>query len=208
MQNVQIGEVGPRLLAIDPQIVRPAELMLGETCDIGRETRCDVIVARREVSRLHARIVRNGGHFVLSDAGSVNGTYVNGRRLDAPHTLQNDDSIGLGSGPAVLKFIDPHATFVPDQLRYDDRLLIFFFRGHALELTPNQSRLLLLLYRNRGRLCTRDDCANAVWSQPYNASTHAAALDQLVTTLRARLRQVDPNSDLIKTRRGLGYMLE
>lgn len=208
MQDHQFGETGPRLLALDLQIVRPTELALGETCDIGRETRCDVVVNRREVSRLHARIVHDGGRYILSDAGSVNGTYVNGRRLDAPHILQSDDVIGLGSGPALLKFIDPHATFVPDQLRYDDRLLIFFFRGQALELTPGQSRLLRLLYRNRGRLCTRDDCAQAVWSQSYDPATHAAALDQLITTLRARLRQVDPSADLIRTRRGMGYVLE
>ena len=208
MQDYKFGEIGPRLLAIDPQIVQPPEVTLGDTCKIGREPGCDVIVNRREVSRLHARIVHDGGRYVLSDAGSVNGTYVNGRRLDGPHALQSDDVIGLGSGPALLKFIDPHATFVPDQLRYDDRLLIFFFRGQALELTPGQSRLLLLLYRNRGRLCTRDDCAQSVWGQPYDPATHAAALDQLITTLRARLRQVDPGADLIRTRRGLGYVLE
>jgi DNA-binding response OmpR family regulator len=47
-----------------------------------------------------------------------------------------------------------------------------------------------------------------VWGQAHNPATHAAALDQLITTLRGRLRQVDSNADLIRTRRGLGYVLE
>jgi DNA-binding response OmpR family regulator len=36
----------------------------------------------------------------------------------------------------------------------------------------------------------------------------ADALDRAIANLRAQLRQVDPDSDLIQTRRGLGYVLE
>ncbi|NJN16275.1 MAG: FHA domain-containing protein [Oscillochloris sp.] len=208
MNDGQPGESSPRLLALDEQIVRPVEVLLGEETTIGRESSNHVVVMRREVSRLHARIVYEDGRYVISDAGSINGTYVNGRKLDAPYTLRTEDVIGLGTGPALLKFSDPQATFVPDQLRYDERLLLFFFRGRALELTPGQTRLLRLLYRQRGRLCTRDECAMAVWGEPYDSATHAAALDQLVTTLRARLKQIDSHANLIRTRRGMGYVLE
>lgn len=210
MHEQQMMEPVALLRAIDPAIVQPADFALSRSvCTIGRDAGCDVVVSRKEASRTHARIERQGSRYVLSDAGSVNGTYVNGRKIDEPYVLQSEDHIGLGSGPSVLKFVDPHATFIPGRLRYDDRLITFFYKGQALELTPNQSRLLLLLYRNQGRLCTRDECAQAIWHQTYDQTTHAAALDQLVTTLRTRLRQIDPQAEeLIKTRRGMGYLLE
>jgi len=49
------------------------------------------------VSRLHARIVFEGGHHVLIDAGSANGTYVNGQRLQAPRPLRPGDILSLGA---------------------------------------------------------------------------------------------------------------
>jgi hypothetical protein len=198
------------LLALNEQLVRPAEFSLrGAVSTIGRESSCDVVIQRREVSRLHARIERQGPRYLLIDEGSANGTYVNGRRLTEPHPLQSEDLIGLGSGPSLLKFVDPLDTYVPSRgLRYDDQLMVFLLDGRALDLTPGQSRLLLLLYRNAGRLCTRDECALQIWGQPYETAQHAAALDMLVAGLRARIRQINEDLDLIKTRRGLGYVLE
>lgn len=51
------------------------------------------------VSRLHAALKRNGKQVVLSDLGTSNGTYVNGKRLE-PNTdqpLQHGDTIVLGN---------------------------------------------------------------------------------------------------------------
>jgi len=210
MPEQQQKEQVALLLALNEQAVQPAEFVLrGAVSTIGRETGCDVVVQKREVSRLHARIERQGLRYFLVDAGSANGTYVNGRRLTETHSLQTEDLIGLGSGPSLLKFIDPLDTCVPSRgLRYDDQMMIFLLDGRALELTPGQSRLLLLFYRNSGRLCTRDECAMHIWGQPYEAAQHAAALDMLVAGLRARIRQADTDVELIKTRRGIGYVLE
>jgi DNA-binding response OmpR family regulator len=210
MPEQQPAEQAAMLTALNDQLVRPLEYALrGPVATIGRDASCDVVVQRREVSRVHARIAREGQRYLLADAGSANGTYVNGRRLAEPHALQSEDLIGLGSGPSLLRFSDPLDTYVPARgLRYDDQLMMFLLDGRVLELTPGQSRLLLLLYRNVGRLCTRDECAQQIWGQPYEAAQHAAALDMLVAGLRARIRQIDPALDLLKTRRGLGYVLE
>ena len=50
------------------------------------------------VSRRHAKITRKGSELYLEDLGSVNGTFVNGKRLTPylPHTLSTDDEIRLG----------------------------------------------------------------------------------------------------------------
>jgi len=210
MPEQQQAEQVALLLALNEQVVRPSEFSLrGAVSSIGRESSCDVVVQRREVSRRHARVERQGLRYLLIDENSANGTYVNGRRLSEPHLLDNEDLIGLGSGTSLLKFVDPLDTYVPARgLRYDDQLMVFMLDGRALELTPGQARLLLLLYRNVGRLCTRDECALQIWGQPYEAAQHAAALDMLIAGLRARIRQVDDAIDPIKTRRGLGYVLE
>lgn len=75
-----------------------------ETCTIGRSPLCELHVPHLIVSRLHAKVERNGDHYLLSDVGSVNGTYLNGYRLEKPHLLLDGDLIGLGSAAPILRF--------------------------------------------------------------------------------------------------------
>jgi pSer/pThr/pTyr-binding forkhead associated (FHA) protein len=50
------------------------------------------------VSRRHARIFKQGGAVVVEDMGSINGTFVNGHRLDPylPEVLNDGDMLQLG----------------------------------------------------------------------------------------------------------------
>src|SRR5689334_9733427 len=63
-----------------------AELVLpGPTrtrVSIGRDPRCDVVYDEPTVSRFHASLRRAGDHWVIHDLGSLNGTWVNGRRAE------------------------------------------------------------------------------------------------------------------------------
>lgn len=81
------------------QSIQPAEFVLkGDVCTIGRSSMCDIVlVEHKTVSRLHAKIEREGLRYVLSDTNSANGTFVNERRIHEPYLLQNEDVIGLGS---------------------------------------------------------------------------------------------------------------
>jgi pSer/pThr/pTyr-binding forkhead associated (FHA) protein len=196
------------LLAMAAQIT-PAEYQLSdERCTIGRGRGCRILVPGTQISRLHAQIEASGPRYILSDAGSVNGTYVNGRQLTGPHTLANNDTIGLGSPVPLLRFVDQDATVMSDgSLRYDERALTFWLQGQALDLTKSQYRLLLHLYRNLGAVCSRESCAEALWGRDFDPGMDAGALDQALNSLRRALRQVDPELDLIKTRRGMGYEL-
>ena len=49
------------------------------------------------VSRRHAKITRKGSELFIEDLGSVNGTFLNGKRLTPylPHALQDKDEIRL-----------------------------------------------------------------------------------------------------------------
>src|SRR5262245_22372205 len=123
--------------------VQPAEYRLeGEICTLGRAPTCQIVVPRRVISRLHARVERAGHRYVLHDAGSANGTFVNGGRLYEPHLLKHYDLIGLGVAVAVLRFVDPDPTFeTNNRLRYDQHSLRFLLGEQQIELTPVQFRL-------------------------------------------------------------------
>lgn len=49
---------------------------------LGRVESADLQIDSTRVSREHAQIVSESGHYVLVDQGSTNGTYVNGKRIE------------------------------------------------------------------------------------------------------------------------------
>ncbi len=63
---------------------------------LGRDPGNAIVINDPQVSRQHARITRQGDLMVIEDAGSTNGTFVDGMRLTGAHTLSNGDVIGLG----------------------------------------------------------------------------------------------------------------
>ena len=197
-----------RLLALHEDAQPASKTLEADICTIGRSPVCQVVVQRNVVSRLHARVQRDELHYVLHDAGSANGTFVNGRRIQGPHLLADNDRIGLGAPAELLRFVDPDPTFVPaNRLRYDERAMTFLVGQHALALTPAQFKLLYYLYQHAGDVCTRESCAEALWGRDYDPGLDADALDRAVSSLRVALRAADPTADLIQTRRGLGYLL-
>jgi hypothetical protein len=79
----------------------PFELK-GPACRIGRDPSGEVALNTAGVSWEHARIDLTPGGADLSDLGSTNGTYLNGRRLTARTALQPGDQIRLGQqGPTL-----------------------------------------------------------------------------------------------------------
>ena len=68
------------------------------TYTLGRVANTDIMLPYSWVSRKHAMIQREeNGRFNLIDLGSSNGTFINGRKIHTPVTLQNGDCIGIGS---------------------------------------------------------------------------------------------------------------
>ena len=67
----------------------------GERLTIGRRPDSDVFLDDVTVSRDHAVLVRRSGAWYLDDSGSLNGTYVNRRRIDS-HKLEDGDELQIG----------------------------------------------------------------------------------------------------------------
>ena len=200
-----------RLFALDEYIseILPNDIVLeADVLTMGRSPVCQIVVQRHLVSRLHARIERTGPRYVLYDSGSANGTFVNTRRINEPHVLNDRDLIGLGAPVGLIRFVDADPTFVPaSRLRYDEHAMLFYLGPTIVELPPTQFRLLLHLYQHMGDLCTRESCAQAIWGRDYDPGMDADALDRIVTNVRGQLRRIEPDTELIRTRRGVGYEL-
>jgi hypothetical protein len=62
---------------------------------IGRSPECDVFLDDVTVSRRHAELLRDGDSFTIRDLGSLNGTFVNRRRIEAAQ-LSDDDEVQIG----------------------------------------------------------------------------------------------------------------
>ena len=83
------------------------EVVMGRSADSG------LVVDSRAVSRRHALLVGSAepGTHAVRDLGSVNGTWINGKRIGAGDVpLSSGDRITLGRGRTVLQYFADDAT--------------------------------------------------------------------------------------------------
>lgn len=83
---------GPRLVDMSGTELDLAE---GEKV-VGRESTAEFPVVHDTVSRRHATLAVADGKVTLTDLGSTNGTWVNGRKIDSPTVLNPGDSVRFG----------------------------------------------------------------------------------------------------------------
>jgi FHA domain/zinc-ribbon domain len=63
----------------------------GERTLIGRSPDCEIFLDDVTVSRKHAVLQRRDDAFVIEDLGSLNGTFVNRRRIESGELTDNDE---------------------------------------------------------------------------------------------------------------------
>jgi pSer/pThr/pTyr-binding forkhead associated (FHA) protein len=90
--------VGVQLFGVEGPYSGQVFPLTGANMIIGREAGRDIVLsADSTVSRNHASLVYEGAGIVVYDAGSSNGTYVNGMRVMSPVALVPGDIIQFGS---------------------------------------------------------------------------------------------------------------
>ncbi|MFO7178480.1 MAG: adenylate/guanylate cyclase domain-containing protein [Pseudomonadota bacterium] len=87
---------------------------------LGRHPSNSLQLLDKIVSKEHCVIERRGNHFVLRDLGSLNGTYVNGERVNGEQILRHGDDIALGSTRA--RFDDESGIPIPPPAPYGSPL--------------------------------------------------------------------------------------
>ena len=63
----------------------------GERTRIGRSPDCEIFLDDVTVSRNHAVLVQENGKFHVEDQGSLNGTFVNRKRIDSAPLVEGDE---------------------------------------------------------------------------------------------------------------------
>ncbi len=95
----------------------PVAIVSSGSLVIGRADECDIHLGAPEISRRHAAIRRQDSSWVLEDLGSVNGTFVNDRRVKSVE-LQDGNLIRIGT--YVLLFQNGQVSpYQSDGMRLD-----------------------------------------------------------------------------------------
>jgi len=101
----------PAVLKVDGA----GKFFIEQSAMIGRADDVEISLERRTISRHHARIFYEGGHYWLRDLESANGTTVNGKRTRL-QILSDGDTVCFGEAKAVFHTAAEHSgpVSVPD----------------------------------------------------------------------------------------------
>ena len=79
------------------------------------------------------------------------------------------------------------------------------YKGNILDLTKNEIKILTLLIRNKGKVVSRDKIMMSLWNEDEFISDNTLTVN--MTRLRGKLKEVGLE-EVIKTKKGLGYMMQ
>ncbi len=206
----------PVLVAREGQLVGQRWTIDADEFIIGRGHDCHIVLPERQVSRHHVKILQENSGFVLHDLGSKNGTHINGTQVEGTAVLQDGDEIQIALAvklvfvgtdatiPLTFEAPKPQGNLVIDESR---RAVIIKKSELSPPLSLAQFRLLELLYKADGAVCSRDDIVNVVWPDTEGLGVSEQAIDALVRRLRDRLNEVDEHNYIV-TVRGHGFLLD
>jgi len=89
-------------------------------------------------------------------------------------------------------------------LRIDTRTHQVFRSDKEINLTLKEYQLLVYLATNKGKVCTRKDIIKDIWNIGFEYDT--GVIDVFINSIRKKL-DFKATKDLIKTVRGVGYMI-
>ncbi|MEL3925435.1 beta-lactam response regulator transcription factor BlrA [Aeromonas enteropelogenes] len=106
----------------------------------------------------------------------------------------------------ILRRSQPTAPKQSAALTLDEERARIHFHGQPLMLTRYEYLLLKTLMQSPGRVYSRQQLMDLVWQDAEESLDRT--VDTHIKTIRAKLRDQDPDANLILTHRGLGYSLE
>jgi len=174
---------------------------------LGRGLENEIVVVSKRVSREHAHIRREGRRTFLDDQGSTNGTFLNGERILGGAQLRDGDQISIGD--IVFVFRDPDTTTRETpfpELELNLSAGEVRLNRNLVQLSPKEFSLLVYLFENRGKVCSKDEIGRTVWAE-YQSGIYDYQIENLIRRLRTKI-ETDPNAPvLLVTIRGMGYKL-
>jgi DNA-binding response OmpR family regulator len=111
----------------------------------------------------------------------------------------------LARARALLRRGAPEPESAPPLL-IDQESRRVFLRGQEVALTGKEYALLSVLYRERGKVVSRDQLMHEIWDTEWYGSTKT--LDVHVSVLRRKLDEAGDAGRMIATVRGVGFRLD
>ena len=84
------------IISLGDKVIKRFHIKEGWNLTIGRGAEADVIVDNTAISRQHTSIELKDESYLLSDLGSLNGTFVNGEKIEGTVFVYKSDYINLG----------------------------------------------------------------------------------------------------------------
>lgn len=181
------------------------------------------------VSRRHLEIIQKGDRFMVKDLDSTNGTMLDDDRIlpGEYYELKHNCKIGLGiegtAAHVILVFKETESTSIiaskeapvamledhaVSWLKVDERKKDVWVDGKQQKLSKKEYGLILFLYNNTGKICSRDEIISAVWPESKDASAISdATIDQLIHRLREKVEPEVSRPMRIISKKSFGYML-
>lgn len=163
------------------------------------------------------------GESVLKQYRAVSDTpviMVTSRNTDMDELLSMsfgaDDFIAKPYNPSIL-LLHIEAVFKrigksdsDDIMRYKDFVLepsrgVITVNGQTVELTKNEMGILSYLFRSQGKIVSRDELISYLWDSDEFVDDNTLTVN--INRVRRKLEECGYN-DIIKTKRGQGYILE
>ncbi|ABJ76483.1 response regulator [Leptospira borgpetersenii] len=107
---------------------------------------------------------------------------------------------------AVLRRYDGSSEKKRTEFLTDEDRKIIYYYGKSLTLTPYEYKTLLLFLKRPGKIFTREEIMDSVWTEPEESFDRA--VDTVIKNIRSRLKEIRPDTDPIETRRAQGYGLK
>ncbi|GIU92785.1 MAG: phosphopeptide-binding protein [Acidimicrobiia bacterium] len=90
------GRSGNRVVVVRSDTQAGLDFTVVDSVVVGRSPKADIVLDDPYASEFHLRLTHRDGRLTVTDLGSTNGTYVNGRRLSTPVDLARGDAIQVG----------------------------------------------------------------------------------------------------------------
>lgn len=104
----------------------------------------------------------------------------------------------------IFKRNNINSSIVYNSLTFDFSKSLIYSNGKSIDLSRNENKILLFLFKNKGKIVSRDELIDYLWDN--NEFVDDNTLTVNINRLRKKLCELN-EEDLIKTKRGQGYII-